>query len=68
MKFYLPGWGWFVAALTLYLFYASNRSARNRRQNKSMRLKEKQEELLSALKEKYNRDGKNNKDEAENIE
>jgi Flp pilus assembly protein TadB len=51
-----PGWGWIVVAIGLYLFYAANKSNRNRREQKRERLKERQEQLMQMLKKKNNKE------------
>lgn len=49
-----PGWGFIVAAMAIYLFYAISKTNRSRREHRHERFKEKQDELLRILKEKHN--------------
>lgn len=49
-----PGWGFIVAAIAIYLFYAVSKTNRSRRESRHERFKEKQEELIRMLREKYN--------------
>lgn len=60
---YLPGWGWIIAIMALFFFYATNRSHRNRRANNRQRYEDWQRELLDLLRKKKERD--NNKSESE---
>jgi hypothetical protein len=64
--FYFPGWGWFVAIAALYLFYATNRSARVRRENRKEKLGERQAELLEMLRKKKQKEEANKQEGNEN--
>ena len=54
--FYLPGWGWLIAIAALYLFYATNRSSRIRRERRQERISDRHEELLEMLRQKKEAD------------
>jgi hypothetical protein len=62
MNTVLPGWGWILVAMALYLFYASNRSSRLRKEHRQERLKERQEQLMEMLKKKTNVEEQQNND------
>lgn len=49
---YIPGWLWFLAAAALYMFYAVNKSNRNRKNNRHEHIKAKQDELIEMLRRK----------------
>lgn len=49
MTFYLPGWMWIAIAAALYIFYAVNKSNKNRRQSRKEVFRIKQEQLLNII-------------------
>jgi hypothetical protein len=54
--FYLPGWGWFIALAAIYLFYATNRSNRIRKERRQERISDRHDELLEMLRKKKEAD------------
>lgn len=49
MTFYLPGWMWIAIAAAMYIFYAVNKSNKNRRQSRKEVFRIKQEQLLNII-------------------
>jgi len=54
----------FLAAASLYLFYAVNQSNRKRKSNRQEHIKEKQDALIEMLRQKNDDDSLNKNDKA----